>query len=136
MQKRIPQQQAVSDSRKQILRFIRAQVILTVILPLLLWIYSWVSCYSALIGGVIATTANTWFAFKVFSSERTEQPTVILATFYMGEIYKFLLTAALFMVVFVLIKPINIVVLLSVYFFVHMIPAVVNTFSVQSEKKS
>lgn len=136
MQKLVQPRQSYNDSRKQILRFIRAQIILTAILSLLLWIYSWVSCYSALIGGVIATAANAWFAFKVFSSERIEQPTAILATFYMGEIYKFLLTASLFMMVFVLIKPINIMILLSVYFFVHMTPAVVNTFSTQPGKES
>jgi hypothetical protein len=35
----------------------------------------------------------------------------------------------MFIIVFVLIKPINVVALLVIYFLIHMTPAVVNVFS-------
>jgi hypothetical protein len=38
----------------------------------------------------------------------------------------------MFIIVFVLIKPINVVALLVIYFLIHMTPAVVNVFSPDS----
>ncbi len=124
------------DSRRQARRFIRAQLITTVVLSLLSLLYNETAFYSALAGGSIATVANAWFALKVFRLNRADQPAALLTAFYVGEIYKFIFTAAMFVVAFVLIKPVNIVVLLTIYFFVHLTPAVVNTFGARSEEEN
>jgi len=88
--------QALIDSKKQALRFITAQLIVTVALSVLALVIGWIAFYSALIGGLIATLANAWFAIKVFRIDSLDQPAALLTAFYVGEIYKFLLTASLF----------------------------------------
>jgi ATP synthase protein I len=75
---------------------------------------------------LIATLANAWFAIKVFRVLPTVAAETLLTTFYVGEIYKFIFTGAMFVIVFVLIKPISFVALFVTYFFIHMTPAVVN----------
>ena len=108
--------------------FILAQLILTIVLSVLLLIYNFTAAYSALAGGLIATMANAWFALKVFRVKSKATPETLLATFYVGEIFKFVLTGALFVMVFVLVKPLNVVALLGIYFLIHMTPAVMNVF--------
>ena len=128
--------QSLKDSRKQALRFIVAQCVATTALSVFMLMFGWVLFYSALIGGGIATIANAWFALKVFRIDRLDQPEALLTAFYVGEIYKFLLTASLFIMAFVLIKPISIIVLMSIFFLVHLTPAVVNTFGQVSKDES
>jgi ATP synthase protein I len=93
------------------------------------WPSGWTVAYSALAGGLIATLANAWFAIKVFAGRKSEEPAVVLRSFYWGELNKILFTCAMFVAAFVLIRPVNAAALLAVYFFVHMTPAVVNVFS-------
>lgn len=116
-------------------RFILAQLIATIVLSATLLIYDFTVAYSALAGGLIATLANAWFALKVFRVKSVETPEVLLTTFYVGEIYKFILTGAMFIIVFVLIKPLNVVALLGIYFLIHITPAVVNAFDRDSRVK-
>ena len=118
-----------NQAQKSVRRFILAQLITTIVLSATLLIYDFTVAYSALTGGLIATLANAWFAIKVFRIKSEETPETLLTTFYVGEIYKFVFTGAMFVIVFVLIKPLNVVALLGIYFLVHMTPAVVNVFS-------
>ncbi len=124
----VPESQSLKDSQKQARRFVSAQLITTLVVSFFLLGYNWTACYSALAGGLIATLANAWFALKVFGKSGGDSPATLLAVFYVGELYRFLLTGALFMMAFVLIRPVNIAVLLVIYFLVHITPAIVNTF--------
>ena len=117
------------------LRFILAQLIATIVLSAALLIYDFTVAYSALAGGLIATLANGWFALKVFRVKSKETPEILLTTFYVGEIYKFILTGAMFVIVFVLIKPLNVAVLLGIYFLIHITPALVNAFDREDRVK-
>jgi len=121
-----------NQAQKSARRFIQAQLITTIVLSATLLIYDFTVAYSALVGGLIATLASAWFAIKVFRVKPKETPETLLATFYVGEIYKFVLTGAMFVIVFVLIKPLNVVALLGIYFLIHMTPAMVNVFSRES----
>jgi len=116
--------------QNQALKFIKAQFVVTCVLSLVLLGFDYTAAYSAMVGGLIATIANSWFAFKVFrgSTGADSQTTAetLLATFYVGEIYKFIFTGAMFVMAFVLIKPVNVIALLITYFLIHMTPAVVN----------
>ncbi len=118
-----------NQAQKSAGRFILAQLITTIVLSATLLIYDFTVAYSALAGGLIATLANAWFAIKVFRVKSKETPETLLVTFYVGEIVKFVFTAAMFVIVFVLIKPLNVVALLGIYFLIHITPAVVNVFS-------
>ena len=121
-------------SRRQALRFIIAQLITAFVLSAVLLIFDCVVAYSSLAGGLIATLANAWFALKVFRVEPTVAAETLLTTFYVGEIYKFILTGALFVIAFVLIKPLSVAALLITYFIVHMTPAVLNVFDCNSQQ--
>ena len=116
-------------SRRQAFRFILTQLLATLVLSAILLIFDGVVAYSSLVGGLIATLANAWFAFKVFRVKPTVAAETLLATFYVGEIYKFVFTGAMFVIAFILIKPISVVALLVTYFLIHMTPAVVNVLS-------
>jgi len=97
-------------------------------LSAILLFFDCVVAYSSLAGGLIATLASAWFAIKVFRVEPTVAVETLLTTFYVGEIYKFVFTGAMFVIAFVLIKPLSVVALLITYFIVHMTPAVLNVF--------
>ncbi len=121
------------ESRQQAFIFIIAQLASTVVLSALWLVNDLTQAYSSLAGGLIATLANAWFAIKVFREKVSRQaatnPGALLTTFYVGEIYKFVLTGAMFIIAFVLIKPVSVVALLITYFLVHLTPALVNTFA-------
>ncbi len=123
-------------SQQQALRFIYAQLIATFVLSAIWLIFNSTQAYSSLAGGLTATLANAWFAIKVFRVKPTASPETLLSTLYVGEIYKFVLTGAMFVIVFVLIKPLSIVALLVTYFFVHITPAIVNTFGRDEDTES
>ena len=110
-------------------RFIIAQLITTLALSAALLIIDYTMAYSALAGGMIATLANGWFALKVFRVKPNETAETLLATFYTGEIYKFVFTGAMFVIAFVVIETLNVVAFLGLYFLIHMTPALVNVLS-------
>ena len=112
-------------SKKQALSYIKVQIALTAATALL-YFYDNVVAYSALTGGLIATTANAWFTYKVFRVGPASAAQAMLASVYVGEAYKIVLTSALFICAFLLIKPINAFALLISYFFIHISPIVVN----------
>ncbi len=116
-------------TRQQVFRFIIAQLLATLVVAAILLMFDRVVAYSSLVGGLIATLANAWLAIKVFCVKSTEAAESLLTTFYVGEIYKFVFTGAMFIVAFVLIKPVSAIALLLTYFLIHMTPAVVNVFS-------
>jgi len=135
MQKDMQQDQLDSDrknlerqnelSKKQALSYIKVQIALTAATALL-YFYDNVVAYSALTGGLIATTANAWFTYKVFRVGPASAAQAMLASVYVGEVYKIVLTSALFICAFLLITPINAFALLISYFFIHISPIVVN----------
>jgi F0F1-type ATP synthase assembly protein I len=123
------------QAKRQAVKFVWSQLILTIVLSLL-WLsfFDIVKAYSAFAGGMIATTATAWFAYKVFrigpeqvSLDRAAA--TMLASAYTGEIYKIVLTGALFICAFVLIRPVSGLALLITYFVIHMTPALVSVIS-------
>lgn len=108
--------------------YVFTQLAVTAVISLLLIFVDWTAAYSGLAGGLIATLTTAWFALKVLGNKTTDEPVVVLRSFYWGEINKILLTGALFVAAFVLIRPVNGAALLAVYFFVYMTPLVVDYF--------
>lgn len=114
------------QSKRQAIIYIRSQLILTIAISTILLFLDVVMAYSALTGGLIATIASAWFAYKVFRVGPDSAAQTMLASAYVGEIYKIILTGALFICAFVLIKPVNAAALLITYFVIHMTPAMVS----------
>jgi len=117
------------QSKKQAILYIKSQMLLTAAISAVIFFFDEVMAYSALTGGLIATIATAWFAYKVFRVSPDSAAQSMLASAYMGAIYKIILTGALFLCAFVLIRPISAVALLITYFVIHMTPALVSTFS-------
>lgn len=117
------------QSKKQAIRYIQSQLVLTAAISLLMLFFDVVKAYSALTGGLIATIANAWFAYKVFRVSPDSAAETMLASVYMGEIYKIIMIGAMFICAFVLIKPVSAVVLLISFFVIYMTPALVSVLS-------
>lgn len=112
-------------SQQQAFRFILTQLLTAIILSAILLMFDRVIAYSSLLGGLIATLANAWYAIKVFAVKPTTAE-ALLTTFYVGEMYKIILTGSMFLMVFVLVAPISGASLLLTYLLIHMTPAVHN----------
>jgi ATP synthase protein I len=115
-------------SRRRALTYLVAQFALSLLLSALLLVYDIVSAYSALTGGMIATVASAWFTWRVYRVGATSAASAMLASVYVGEVYKLVLTGALFVCAFVLISPLNAPALFLTYFLVHITPLLVSIF--------
>jgi ATP synthase protein I len=120
---------------KKAFRLVLWQFVVTLFLTAALWLYEVITTVeptlvltvSGLVGGMIAAITGAWFAYRVFAVDVTgAQPERIVRSFYWGEINKLLLTGALFITAFVLIRPIDGAVLIAVYFIVTMTPFAVS----------
>jgi ATP synthase protein I len=83
----------------------------------------WVAL-SAFLGGGIALSASAVFAFWVFAPYRAQQPGVLVTRFYVAEVGKLLLVASAFAVIFIWLKPLNIVALFVSFFLVQVLSPV------------
>jgi ATP synthase protein I len=112
--------------KKRIIGYLLAQLAATVLIFVSLLMINGTLAGSALAGGLIATVATGWFAVKVFAARRNPGPengAVTVRQFYWGELNKVVLTAALFVIAFVYIRPVSAAALLGVYFIVHITPS-------------
>ena len=77
---------------------------------------------SLLAGGMIASLANGYFAWKVFAKQQETESAQILSTYYRAEVGKIILTVMLFVFVISVIKPLNVIALMGAYLLITMIP--------------
>lgn len=115
-------------STKQIRRILLMQLLATIVISVCLLVFEQIYFWSALAGGLIATLANAYFAWKVFVRSQESAAEKILATYYGAEVSKIILTVMLFTAAIVMIKPLSMITLISVYFFNQFIPALVSFF--------
>lgn len=112
--------------KKRIIGYLLAQLAATVLIFVSLLMINGTLAGSALAGGLIATAATGWFAVKIFTGGRKpgfENGAVAVRQFYWGELNKVVLTAALFVIAFVYIRPVSAAALLGTYFIVHITPS-------------
>ena len=76
---------------------IQAAVLLTLFFAAVV-LLGWLMARSVLLGGLIAFVPNAYFALKI-SRNRKKAPQQIVRGFYLGEVVKLALTAALFFLV-------------------------------------
>lgn len=79
--------------------YIQAIVILCITI-LLSILTSKVVVLSFLWGGIICIVPNAYFAYKFFAKTGAQAARQIIAAFYVGEMVKFIITIALFLIVF------------------------------------
>jgi ATP synthase protein I len=104
--------------RPAIYRLIGAQAGATLIISLGFLLKDQVAAYSALLGGFIFVLPNIYFAEKAFAHTGARAARQIVNSFYKGEAVKIALTAVLFTVVFVLVKPLNVLALFVTFIIV------------------
>lgn len=81
-------------------------------------VFGMVAGYSALCGGLIALSANVYFAYKAFRYFGARSTRAIIQSFWSGEMGKQILAAALFALVFVGVKPLEPIALFAGYLLV------------------
>lgn len=87
---------------------------------------------SASLGGLIALLPNLYFALKAFRYFGAQSAVAVTLSLWTGEMGKYMLTAALFVLVFLVIKPLDIAALFISYFLV----LIVSSFGLLLVKKS
>ena len=117
----------LKTSTIQIKRILLMQFTATIVISALLLVFNVIWFWSALIGGMTATLAYAYFAWKVFAKQETE-PGKILATCYGAVVSKIVLTIMLFIAAIVMIKSLNIIALMGMYLFNQFTPVLVSFF--------
>ena len=82
------------------------QLIVTLAVALVLWGFQgWIAGYSGLLGGLVALIPNSYFAFRVYRYSGARSARAIVGELYSGEAGKLILTAVLFIAVWLGVKP-------------------------------
>ncbi|QJD59866.1 hypothetical protein HG264_13605 [Pseudomonas sp. gcc21] len=93
-----------------------AQAIMAGLVALTLWVFQGqVSACSALLGGMIALVPNAYFAYRVYRYSGARSARAIVSELYSGEAGKLILTAALFVLVLLAVKPLEVPALFAGY---------------------
>jgi ATP synthase protein I len=90
---------------------------LALLLPVAALLVSWstVVSYSVLLGGLIQIFPQAWFARQAFRFAGARRVQSIVSAMYWGETGKVVLTAVLFTVTFLMVKPLNVGALFSCF---------------------
>src|SRR5690554_502328 len=85
------------------------QLITTLVVAITLWCFQgWIAGYSGLLGGMIAFLPNSYFAFRVYRYSGARSARAIVGELYSGEAGKLILTAVLFIAVWLGVKPLEV----------------------------
>ena len=110
--------------RQPMFSVILLQAAMTVLIGLLFWlIQGWVAAYSAWLGGVTALLPNLYFTYKAFQYFGARSIGAIVQSFWAGQMGKLILTAMLFAVLFLGVKPLNAFAVFIGYILVQMTSA-------------
>ncbi len=108
--------------RSQAFKAVFAQFAVTLLLAAVLAMVAPQHACSALAGGLIASGANAFFSFWVFSHYRAQHPNKLVARLYGAEIAKLILVGVLFAAAVQLIDPLSGGALFGVFLLVHLMP--------------
>ncbi len=98
---------ARSSHRLVVVRLLRTQLAITLLLPLVLLPFGTIAAVSAAAGGIACLVPNAYFASRAFRYSGARSAMLILNSFYSGQAMKLLLTALIFTLIFIYLKPLN-----------------------------
>ena len=101
------------------------QLFVSLIVSLVLILFGWVHAWSGLVGGLIATAANAYFALRMFGHYRAQEPGDLLRRIYGAESQKLVLTGLLFAAAVLWVKPLSAGALFGVFLLVQMTPVLI-----------
>jgi ATP synthase protein I len=91
----------LSRIRRLVFSYVYAQVIVIIGLTLLLYsFYRSHVAFSFLFGGIICILPNAYFAHKLFAKTGAQVVRSIIASFYICEVVKYVITGLLFVIAF------------------------------------
>jgi len=97
--------------RQKTLKNIIVQLVTTCVIALLVSFKSWEWSYSAFLGGLIFLIPYTYVANRILKKDThtvaEQSANQTLADLYIGQIWKMVIGAMLFALVFVLVKPLS-----------------------------
>lgn len=108
--------------KSQAFRVILAQLAVSILAAIVLTAVGRFFAFSALLGGLAATTANAVFAAKVFVHYKAQEPGKLLARFYGAELLKFAVTVLLFAAAILLFGQLSIGAMIGGYLLVALVP--------------
>ena len=94
-----------SITRPPAYRIIMMQFGLSIILALIALVYSFEAGYSALLGGLASAIPNSYLIWRSFRYRGARSVSQVVQSFYQGESGKFMLTIAIFAVIFSQVDP-------------------------------
>ena len=97
----------------QVLPILLWQMLVTLGLALVLRSIGTVEAYSALLGGLICVIPNAYLAGRLLMKSGAGDSRVFLQAAFTGEALKLVLTGVLFALVFIYIKPLNVLALFA-----------------------
>lgn len=98
-----------------------AQLAACILAALIIWFaFGLVSGYSALLGGLIALLANSYFTYKAFKYSGARSAAAIVQSLWAGQFGKMVLTAVFFALVFLAVKPLAVLAFFAGYIVVQM----------------
>ncbi len=106
---------------QSLLRLWLLQAALLLLVVTSVWWVNRVTSYSILAGGLIFLIPNVYFALYAFRFRGAQAAQQVLLGFYRGEIGKFILSCVGFASVFVLVKPLDVLVLFLSYIFLTIV---------------
>ncbi|PJE80633.1 hypothetical protein CI610_00372 [invertebrate metagenome] len=107
--------------RPAVYRVVVTQAIIIAVLALIAAPVGKIWTVSVCLGGLCACVPHTYFIWKAFYYRGARAARQITASFYQGEAGKFVLTIAMFMLVFTQVKPIEPLALLGAYIMVQSV---------------
>lgn len=114
--------QDITRNRAAAFRLVYVQLVITVVIALLSYVYSeLVIAYSVLLGSAVHILPNIYFVRSAFKRAKGETPQLILSRFYIAEAQKFLVTIAMFTICFALVKPLHIVAFFAAYILIMIV---------------
>ncbi len=115
----------VAFHRQPMFHVIVLQTLMSVLVGLFFGlIQGWTAAYSAVLGGLTALIPNMYFTYKAFQYFGARSIAAIVKSFWAGHAGKLILTAVLFAVLFLGVKPLNVFSLFVGYIMVQMTSAV------------
>ncbi|MDM7857522.1 ATP synthase subunit I [Thiopseudomonas sp. CY1220] len=116
--------------RLSMFRVLMAQAVVTALLVVVCAItLGVVAAYSVFLGSSIALLANAYFTYKAFKYFGARSVSAILQSFWAGQVGKMFMTAVLFALVFIAVKPLNVVQLFLGYILIQLTSVVTLFFS-------
>jgi len=112
---------AQSPHTRVVRRLLLAQLAMTVFLPLVLLPFGMIAAWSAAAGCVACLVPSAYFAYRAFQFSGARSASKILRSFYSGEAIKLVLTALIFALIFIYVKPLNVAALFGGFILVQSV---------------